>query len=114
MRNQHKGWGDEIIEVHSCMSKELSRQFNLTENEERRIQLKKLLNDIDSMDSLVDCEEPSLKKYRLACRAFFACLDHKHLQLRPLMIEKIQKECGADHFFVRTILPTLKQGSKEC
>ncbi len=105
-------WCDEIIEVHSCMSKELSRQFNRTDKEERRALLKRLLNEIDNMDSLVDCKEPSLKKYRLACKAFFECLDY--LQLAFLMIEKIQKECGADHFFLRVILPNIKQGLKEC
>ncbi|MBP6104429.1 MAG: hypothetical protein KA508_05165 [Gammaproteobacteria bacterium] len=112
MFNQHEGWCDAIIEVHSCLSKELFRQLKLTENEERRAQLKRLLNEIDNMDSLVDCKEPSLKKYRLACKAFLECLDQ--LQLASLMLEKIQKECGADHFFLKTILPTLKQGLKEC
>lgn len=112
MFNQHEGWCDAIIEVHSCLSKELFRQLNLTEDEKRRSQLKRLLNEVDSMDSLVDCKKPSLKKYRLACTAFFACLDH--LQLASLMLEKIQQAFSADHFFVRTILPTLKQGLKQC
>ena len=114
MRDQDEGWIGEIIQVHDCMSKALSRQLKLTPKafEQRRALLIILLNEIDQMDSLVDCIAPSLEEYQWVCGEFFAWLDHDHLQLVSFIIEKVQKNFNADHFFLRIILPTLKEGLK--
>ncbi|MBP6104742.1 MAG: hypothetical protein KA508_06785 [Gammaproteobacteria bacterium] len=108
MRDQNQRGIYEMIDVHSCMSKELSRQFKLRENENHRGQLKQLLNEIDSMDSLADCPEPSLEKYVLACKAFFEGL--AFLQLEALMLRNIEQAFAADHYVRRVILPRLKRG----
>lgn len=116
MRHQDTKWCDEIIEAHDCLSKELSSQLSLTARAcvQRRALLKMLLNSLDRMDSMVDCLEPSLEEYQWACADFFAWLDHESLQLGPWMIAKIQQTFSADHFFVRTVLPTLKKGLDLC
>ncbi|MBP6104796.1 MAG: hypothetical protein KA508_07060 [Gammaproteobacteria bacterium] len=116
MRNQDEAWILKIIEVHDCMSKEITRQLNLTAKrfEQRRAVLSILLNELDGMDSLIDCAEPSLENYQWVCGEFFAWLDHEHLQLGSLMIEKIQKTFGRDHFFVKEILPKIKKGGYSC
>ncbi len=108
MRDQNERGIYEMIDVHSCMSKELSRQLKLRENENHRGQLKQLLNEIDSMDSLVDCPEPSLEKYALAFKAFFESL--ASLQLDTLMLRNIEQAFAADHYLRRVILPRLKRG----
>lgn len=116
MPNQDEKWIHEIIEAHDCMSKEISRQLSLTPEvfKQRRALLRILLNELDRMDSLIDCTEPSLENYQWVCAEFFAWLDHEHLRLGPLMIEKIQKNLGTDHFFVRAILPKIKKMGYSC
>ncbi len=115
MRHQDTKWCDQIIEVHNCMSKELSLQLlAATVCVQRRALLKILLNELDRMDSLVDCLEPSLEEYQWACAEFFAWLDHESLQLGPWMIAKIQKHFAKDHFFVKEVLPTIKKEVDSC
>ena len=100
------------------MSKEITRQLNLTAKrfEQRRAVLSILLNELDGMDSLIDCTESSLENYQWICGELFAWLDHEYLQLGlgSLMIEKIQKTFGSDHFFVKEILPKIKKGFYSC
>ncbi len=116
MRDQDEQWIYEIIEAHGCLSKEISRQLSLIPRafKQRRALLRILLNELDRMDSMVDCIGPSLEDYQWVCAEFFAWLDHEHLRLGPLMIEKIQKNFGADHFFVKEILPKIKKGGYSC
>ncbi len=116
MRNQDEKWIHEIIEAHDCMSKEISRQLSLAPevSKQRRALLRILLNELDRMDSMIDCIKPSLEDYQWVCAEFFAWLDHEHLQLGSLMIEKIQKNFAGDHFFVKAILPKIKKRGNPC
>lgn len=116
MGNQDEKWIYEIIEAHDCMSKEISRQLSLMAEvfKQRQAILTILLNELDRMDSMVDCMAPSLEDYQWACAEFFAWLDHECLQLGPFMIEKVQKNFGRDHFFVKEILPKIKKKVYSC